>query len=1014
MATVTLASYQYDADGNLAGVVNSSGKPVLFGYDQAGRLTGWRDRNGHAYRYGYDGQGRCVRGEGPANALSGTFGYDPVARVTTWTDAAGAATTYQLNESSRVAAIIDPLGHSTRWAYDARGRVITRIDQLGRITRYTYDSRGNLTVVTRPDGTQARAEYDRQSQPVRLTDPAGRVWSLEYDGRGNRTRITAPDGAVTRFRYDADGHLSGITDALGAVTAVACNAAGLPTELTGPEGGRTHYVRDQLGRVTAVTGPDGGVTSLTWTVESWLTSRTFPDGTAESWSYDGEGNLVEHRNPAGGVTSYEHGPFDRLARVVRPDGTSSAFGYDHELRLTSVMHGGLTWRYTYDAAGRLAAETDYNNATTRYGYDPAGQLIRQVNACGQGVTFGYDQLGNVSTRSADGAETTFGYDQAGRLVSARNPDAEITLEYDELGRVTAQTCNGRTLTTQYDAAGRTRRRVTPSGATTGWEYDQAGQPVRMTAGEHELRFGYDPAGREVHRELPGGLILSQSWDPQGRLAVQALASRQLTGPQSPEGPLLPGQLLQRRAYNYRPDGYLDRIDDLLLGSRTFALDPEGRITAVTGQNWAERYAYDQLGNLTDATWPAPPPVPAATWLDTDVQGPREATGTLISRAGNVRYRHDQAGRVTQRTRVRLSRKAETWHYEWDVSNRLAAVRTPDGSTWRYHYDPFGRRVAKQRLDARRARGRGDRVHLGRRGACRAGGHRHPVQGTRRVVTWNYGPGSFTPLTQQEHTALRDAPQDEIDQRFYAIITDLAGTPSELTNPDGELAGRQLRTVWGGTIWSDGGAQTPLRFPGQYADPETGLHYNQQRYYDPVSGSYLTPDPLGLAPSANPHAYVSNPEVLTDPLGLMSCTPGNPPGPGKAAEDAGRNIVYRALNSQDAKTVARGEGIAAKNPEGEWSLEQHLVRGSSPTSWANDPWIATTRDQSVAEGFDQAGDKRGVVAIDLDQVPSAAAEGGQIYPRLPGEEGLAYYYSIWQQEVSVFQSIPQKAILGFVG
>jgi RHS repeat-associated protein len=74
------------------------------------------------------------------------------------------------------------------------------------------------------------------------------------------------------------------------------------------------------------------------------------------------------------------------------------------------------------------------------------------------------------------------------------------------------------------------------------------------------------------------------------------------------------------------------------------------------------------------------------------------------------------------------------------------------------------------------------------------------------------------------------------------------------------------------LWRPGGAATPLRFPGQYHDPETGLHYNQQRYYDPVTGSYLTPDPLGLAAAPNPHAYVPNPLIQIDPLGLMSCGP----------------------------------------------------------------------------------------------------------------------------------------------
>jgi len=144
-----------------------------------------------------------------------------------------------------------------------------------------------------------------------------------------------------------------------------------------------------------------------------------------------------------------------------------------------------------------------------------------------------------------------------------------------------------------------------------------------------------------------------------------------------------------------------------------------------------------------------------------------------------------------------------------------------------------------------------------------------------VITWNYRPGTFTPLTQAEHSSLRDAPQDQIDQRFYAIITDLVGTPTELASPDGTLAGRQIQTLWGGTTWASGGAQTPLRFPGQYEDPETGLHYNNQRYYDPASASYMTPDPLGLSPAPNPHTYVPNPHVLIDPLGLR--------GGGSAAE-----------------------------------------------------------------------------------------------------------------------------------
>ena len=98
-----------------------------------------------------------------------------------------------------------------------------------------------------------------------------------------------------------------------------------------------------------------------------------------------------------------------------------------------------------------------------------------------------------------------------------------------------------------------------------------------------------------------------------------------------------------------------------------------------------------------------------------------------------------------------------------------------------------------------------------------------------------------------------------------------GSPTELIDERGEVAWRTRRTVWGTTTWNtDATAYTPLRFPGQYFDPETGLHYNHFRHYDPDSARYLSPDPLGLAPAPNPASYVSNPYTVSDPLGLAPC------------------------------------------------------------------------------------------------------------------------------------------------
>jgi RHS repeat-associated protein len=63
-------------------------------------------------------------------------------------------------------------------------------------------------------------------------------------------------------------------------------------------------------------------------------------------------------------------------------------------------------------------------------------------------------------------------------------------------------------------------------------------------------------------------------------------------------------------------------------------------------------------------------------------------------------------------------------------------------------------------------------------------------------------------------------------------------------------------------------ENPLRYPGQYYDKETGLHYNYFRHYDSGVGRYMEPDPLGQYDNPNLYPYVSNnPINLTDPYGL---------------------------------------------------------------------------------------------------------------------------------------------------
>jgi len=61
----------------------------------------------------------------------------------------------------------------------------------------------------------------------------------------------------------------------------------------------------------------------------------------------------------------------------------------------------------------------------------------------------------------------------------------------------------------------------------------------------------------------------------------------------------------------------------------------------------------------------------------------------------------------------------------------------------------------------------------------------------------------------------------------------------------------------------------LRFPGQYYDAESGLHYNYYRTYDTQTGRYINSDPIGLRGGLNTYSYAeANPVITIDPFGLV--------------------------------------------------------------------------------------------------------------------------------------------------
>ena len=876
-----LVTYGYDASGNLATVTNSSGRPLRFTYDDASRITSWTDTNNSSYTYAYDDQDRCTSQGGIEGHLRAHFTWgepDPVTglRTNLHHNSLGQVLTYQVNDHHQIVATTDPTGATTRTVRDANHRVLSTTDPLGRTIHLAYDDEGRPTTVTLPDGSISTTTYTPDGHPASVTGPDGTTWTHTYDAHGNCTSTTDPAGATTTYTHDERGHISGVTDALGNTTRLYCNEAGLPLTVTDPLGATTRYRLDAFGRTTSVTNPIGETAHYVWSVEGRLTARVDPTGATEEWTYDGEGNRLTHTDAMGQTTHYEYGHFDLLTARTDTDGVRYQFTHDTELRLTQVTNPqGLTWNYTYDPAGHLTCESDFDDRTLTYSHDPAGQLATRTNTLGEVTTYTRDVLGRITHKDAAGLVTTYVHDASGYLRQAANPDATVTYTRDALGRITAETVNGNAMTFTYDALGRRTSRTTPTGHTTTYTYDAVGNRTALNAGGHTLSFGHDAVGQEVTRTIGDHLTLTHTWDPAGRLTAQSLTTAASGTLQSPTGatagPENPAAAeanrVLHRDYTYRPDGHLTGIDDSHTGRRTFDLDRAGRVTAVHAADWTETYAYDEAGNQTHATWPDHHPNPSA-------RGDRTYTGTNITRAGRIRYEHDALGRVTLRQKTRLSRKPDAWHYTWNTEGHLTSVVTPDGATWRYLYDPFARRIAKQRLtDGTTV---AEQIGFTWDGPALTEQTSYSPRTPQAItLTWEYE--GTTPLCQIERKTfdqhLTRTSQQVVDQRFFAVVTDLVGAPVEMVSEDGEVAWSRISTLWGSTTWpTSAKAYTPLRFPGQYFDPENRIHYNHFRYYDPEAARYLTPDPLGLEPSDNPAAYIANPNSWIDPNGLAGCKP----------------------------------------------------------------------------------------------------------------------------------------------
>ena len=741
-----------------------------------------------------------------------------------------------------------PVESVTRFTYNAQGQLLSVDGPLagaGDTTAFAYDATtGDLLSLTRPvSGSTTFGDYDAAGRPGRITDPNLNRIDYTYDGRGRvltMTRqwdsavtgftytlagkpatVSLPNGTTLTYGYDGvTGRLVSVTDALGNHVAQGYDDQGniIETGYYLPPGTRTFRERFDYQYPNR---------------PGKLWKRINPDDSFFEFAYDAVGNMNQVTDPEGKITAYGHDLLNRQVSLTQPGAVATGFQYDDqgnlalvtdaESRATEYMVDDLgrtvkvvspdsgTTRYTYDAAGNPVTKTDANNITSSFSYDNEYRLtgIFYPDAS-QDVTYTYDQgadgKGRITGMSDASGSYVYGWDEAGNLVSEQ------------------KTINGIVYTTgyDYDAAGLLTAMTYPDGTVVTYQRDAAGNVSRVSALHNGTTtiladgIGYLPFGPMQAMTLGNGIGVNRSFD-----LLYRMTGNISTG-------------VQNQGYGLDLLGNVTTVTDNLDATRDLAFDYDDlyRLTDATGIYGTVGFSMDDTGNRLSRTEGGVTETYAYT------------TGTSlldqIAGSGTVDIATDAAGNTTVYGNRTLS---------YDQANRLTQVQEDGITLGTYVTSADGRRI-KKTVD-----GNVTVFH-------------YDLEG--HLIEESDGQGNLTRL----YIYLNGAPLamftagGETDGVYY-YHNDHLGTPQRLTDATSTVAWAADYLPFGDVDITVETVENNLRFAGQYFDAETGLHYNYHRYYDPDTGRYLNPDPIGLAGGINLYAYVGgNPVNLIDPLGLM--------------------------------------------------------------------------------------------------------------------------------------------------
>ena len=713
------------------------------------------------------------------------------------------------------------------------------------VTTYTYDtSNGNLLTITNALGHETEVlNHDAHGRPIQIEDPNGAVTTLTYHPRG-WLRTSTIDGKTTTYDYEDTGLIDRVTLPTGAYLDFSYDNAHRMTAVADNSSFRIEYDLDAMSNVLAeeyCAGTCSG-TSIRRTISrvfnnlSRLEQLLGGEGQKTRFTYDDNGNLertIDPRDPSSPITSptlfseNAYDALDRLKEFIDNDAERTTYTYDVMGSVTSVTDpGGLTTYYIVNSFGDILQIDSPDSGVTDFDFDSGGNRDESTDARAVTATYSYDALNRLTLIDYPGhTDSSFTYDQnsggqngLGRLTTMTDESGTTSYTYDLRGHVASMTTNRssiiRTFSFSHDNDGKLDQITYPSGTVVDYSYDAAGRlsSIDVTKGTTTTvvnNITYEPFGPAISWDYGNGLTADLPVDSDYRIESVTHGTMMDVG------------------YLYDDaDNILDFDDLLSTYDEDFVYDDLNRLTDADGDYGIWTFQYDATGNRTYAT----------QGLLSDTYSYVTGSNRLSTIVGDhaASYTYDANGNVID---------DGTYDFFYGDDNRLYRIDDAGGTIAKYTHNAHGERVKKDT---------GTVTY-----------YHYDVSG--RLLAELDGSGNSV----REYVYLEDRPIAFLDgSTIYYIHGDHLGTPHVVTNGAQTVVWQARYKPFGEANVVVNTVDFNLRYPGQYYDAEIGLHYNYSRDYDPSTGRYLQPDPIGLSGGLNTYAYVeNNPIRYTDRFGL---------------------------------------------------------------------------------------------------------------------------------------------------